>query len=57
MKPAKEKPLKEKVSITLDTDIIKIFQRLSVEDDRSLSSTINLVLRKYLRENNLQDET
>ena len=45
MKSAKPKPLKEKVSITLDGDIIEILHRLSAEDDRSLSSTINLILR------------
>jgi len=51
--PAQEKPLKEKVSITLDGDVIEILHRLSAEDDRSLSSTINLILRKYIRENDL----
>ncbi|GKI14238.1 hypothetical protein CE91St44_07230 [Oscillospiraceae bacterium] len=53
MNPAQEKPLKEKVSITLDGDVIEILHRLSAEDDRSLSSTINLILRKYIRENDL----
>lgn len=55
MNSAQEKPLKEKVSITLDGDIIEILHRLSAEDDRSLSSTINLILRKYIRENDLLD--
>lgn len=55
MNPTQEKPLKEKVSITLDGDIIEILHRLSAEDDRSLSSTINLILRKYIRENDLPD--
>ena len=53
MNPAQEKPLKEKVSITLDGDVIEILHRLSAEDDRSLSSTIKLILRKYIRENDL----
>ena len=53
MNPAQEKPLKEKVSITLDGDVIEILHRLSAEDDRSLSSTINLIRRKYIRENDL----
>jgi len=42
------KPLKEKVSITLDNDIIKQIKQLSEEDDRSFSQYINHVLREYL---------
>jgi len=42
------KPLKEKVSITLDNDIIKQIKQLSEKDDRSFSQYINLVLREYL---------
>ena len=44
------KPLKEKISITLDTDILEIIRRKAEYDDRSLSSYINLVLKKHLEE-------
>lgn len=42
------KPLKQKISITLDEDIIKKINILSEECDRSLSQYINLVLKEYL---------
>ena len=42
------KPLKQKVSITLDTDIIDQIKSIAEQDDRSFSQYINLVLRKYL---------
>lgn len=42
------KPLKAKVSITLDTDVIDQLKRLSEEDDRSFSQYINLILKDYL---------
>ena len=42
------KPLKEKVSITLDTDIIADIRVLAEEDDRSFSQYVNLVLKEYL---------
>ena len=42
------KPLKEKVCITLDNDILEKLRYRAERDDRSLSSYINLVLRKYL---------
>ena len=42
------KELKEKVSITLDADIIKKVKQLAEEDDRSFSQYINYVLKDYL---------
>lgn len=42
------KPLKEKISITLDGTIIEELQALAERDDRSLSSCINQILKKYL---------
>ncbi len=42
------KPLKAKVSITLDTDVIERLKQLSEEDDRSFSQYINLILKDYL---------
>lgn len=42
------KPLKEKVSITLDNDIIEAIKKLAEEDDRSFSSYINIVLKEHI---------
>ena len=42
------KPLKEKLSITIDSDIVDEIRVLADEDQRSLSQYINLVLRKHL---------
>lgn len=50
------KPLKNKVSITLDEDIIEKLRLLAEEDDRSLSQYINIVLKKYLKSSE-QDDT
>ena len=44
------KPLKEKVSITLDEDIVKRIRELAEQDDRSFSQYINKVLKEYLVE-------
>lgn len=44
------KPLKVKVSLSLDEEIVKKLRVLAEEDGRQLSSCINLILRKYLRE-------
>lgn len=42
------KPLKEKISITIDSDLLTIIRELAEEDDRSLSQYINLVLKKHI---------
>lgn len=44
------KPLKSKVSITLDDDVIKEVKRLAEEDDRSFSQYVNLVLKEHLNQ-------
>ena len=43
------KPLKNKVIITLDADIIDKIKELAEEDDRSFSQYINLVLREHIK--------
>ena len=43
------KPLKNKVSITLDADIIDRIKELAEEDDRSFSQYVNLILKDYIR--------
>lgn len=47
------KPLKTKVSITLDTDLIQSIKLLAEEDDRSFSQYINLVLKEYIKDKKL----
>jgi len=42
------RPLKEKVSISLDSDIVAQIKEIAELDDRSFSQFINLILRKYL---------
>ncbi len=42
------KPLKIKVSITLDEEIVTKIKKLAEDDDRSFSQYINYVLRKHL---------
>ena len=49
------KPLKNKVSITLDSDVIKKIKELCEEDDRSFSQYINMVLKQYLKNTDKKD--
>lgn len=42
------KPLKVKLSITLDEDVAESVRRLAEEDDRSVSQYINLILKNHL---------
>ena len=42
------KPLKTKVSITLDSDIITKVKVLAENDDRSFRQYINLVLKEHI---------
>ena len=42
------KPLKEKISITIDNDLLVKLKEKAEKDDRSVSSYINLILRKYI---------
>ena len=43
------KPLKERVSITIDNDLLERVRYEAERDDRSLSQYINLVLRRHIR--------
>ena len=42
------KPMKKKVSITLDEDIIEKIREMAEDSDRSFSQFINLILKDYL---------
>ncbi len=43
------KPLKEKISITIDNDILEKIKIEADNDDRSLSQYINLILKDHLK--------
>lgn len=42
------KPLKNKVSITLDEDVIQLIKEMAEKDDRSFSQFINMILKEYI---------
>ena len=44
------KPLKEKISITIDNDILSKIKEKAEYDDRSLSQYINIVLKQHIKE-------
>lgn len=44
------RPLKDKISITIDSDILEKLRDRAEYDDRSLSQYINLVLKRHLEE-------
>ena len=48
------KPLKEKISITIDSDLLEKISTEAENDDRSLSQYINIVLKQHIKriENN-----
>lgn len=43
------KPLKDKISITIDSDILEQIKKEAENDDRSLSQYINLVLKHHIQ--------
>ena len=43
------KPLKEKISITVDRDILEKIKQEAEKDDRSLSQYINVVLKEHIK--------
>ena len=43
------RPLKQKISITIDEDVLEKTRQLAEESDRSLSQYINLVLKQNLK--------
>ena len=46
------KPLKEKVSITLDENIVEEIRKMAEEDDRSFSQYIHLILKEWVKKKN-----
>ena len=43
------RPLKEKISITIDADILEKLRFAAEMDDRSLSQYINIVLKEHIK--------
>lgn len=46
------RPLKEKISITVDSDIVQKIKKLAENDDRSFSQYINMVLKEHVQSQN-----
>ena len=44
------KPLKDKISITIDSDLLEKLRELADADCRPLSQYINLILKKHVDE-------
>ena len=44
------KPLNEKISITIDGDLLERIREAAELDDRSLSQYINLVLKEHIKQ-------
>ena len=46
--------MKEKISITIDSDVLAKLKEKAEYDDRSLSQYINLILKRYLEKEDKQ---
>ena len=44
------RPLKEKISITIDADLLEKIKTRAENDDRSLSQYINIVLKEHVKQ-------
>ena len=49
------RPLKEKISITIDNDVLEKIKLEAENDDRSLSQYINLLLKAHLNNKKTAD--
>lgn len=45
------KPLKQRVSLTLDEEVIEKIKILAEDCDRSFSQYVNIVLKEHIKEN------
>ena len=50
------RPLKEKISITVDSDIVKRLKELAEADDRSFSQYINMVLKDHVQSTSVNEK-
>ncbi len=44
------KPLKEKISITIDGEVLAKLKKAAEQDERSLSQYINIILKRFVEE-------
>lgn len=51
-----QKPLKDKISITIDGETLKSMKIFSDEEDRSLSQYINVVLKEHVKKRMAESE-
>ncbi len=49
------RPLKNNVSVSLDTDVIEKIKLLAEKDERSFSQYINLVLKDHIKSKNYEN--
>ena len=49
------RPLKEKISITIDSDVLEKIKTEAENDDRSLSQYINILLKEHLKQSEEKD--
>ena len=47
------RPLKEKISITIDGDLLDKLKAEAEKDDRSLSQYINIILKQHIKDKTL----
>lgn len=50
------KPLKTKISITIDEDILLKLREMAEDDDRSLSQYINMLLKERVKINDTESK-
>ena len=50
------RPLKEKVSITLDSDVVQKIREMAEADDRSFSQYVNMILKEHVTKKNDEKE-
>ena len=44
------KPLKERYSLSLDSDVAEAIKKLAEDDDRSFSQFVNMKIKAYLQQ-------
>jgi len=50
------KPLKEKISITIDSDVLAMARAEAEREDRSLSQYINLILKEHIKKTDAKNK-
>ena len=51
------KPLKERYSLSLDSEVAETIKKLAEDDDRSFSQFVNMILKEYIQKQNVKEET